>query len=146
MSKHFYPDRSGLFQDDKIPIHRPLSDVMSKKMIWIMLGPSQSPHFNPVEHLEEILDQHAFHENTKWGNIFGRILPNTFLWHILLVFPLICHPSVYDPCQCISGLGTFPQVNITWQLNQFCNKSINYLLYLDASSAWLHKYCRLKAQ
>lgn len=33
MSKHSSPDRSGLFQDDNTPIHRSLSDLLSKKMI-----------------------------------------------------------------------------------------------------------------
>ncbi len=68
----------------------------------------------------DVLDStlHHHHQNTKWGNVFwmnavhpssrdwrinakahwccsgGTWWPNTLLRHFMLVFPLICHPSV----------------------------------------------------
>ncbi len=55
MMKYFYPDGSGLFQDDNAPIHRAggvtewfdenENDV--NHMLWSV----QSPDLNPVEHL-----------------------------------------------------------------------------------------------
>lgn len=46
---------------------------------------------------------HHRHQNINWGNMFWaeqfhrlvESLPNILLWHLMLVFHLICHPYVF---------------------------------------------------
>lgn len=63
MVKYFYPDGSGLFQDDNASIHRAQDftewfdeyENDANHILWV----SQTPDLNPTEHLQEFLDQHV---------------------------------------------------------------------------------------
>lgn len=71
--KHFYPDRSGLFQEDPSPnvqgmrSHWPDEEVDDVNLI---LWPLQSADLNPTEHRQETLDQRvpAFHYHHQNSN------------------------------------------------------------------------------
>jgi len=124
--KHFYPDRSGLFQDKDAPIHRGHWMVWSKcewcesYSVAFTVTRSQ-PSWTPMEDFgltcsplsrppskhqmrEYLLEEQCsslqsssetcrINAKAHWSCSVGTLWPNTFLWHFMLVFPFICHPS-----------------------------------------------------
>lgn len=108
LMKHFYPDGRGLFQDYSAPIHGATGLIEWFVKYGNGVNPSWAPavcgnqkHQTNKYLLEEwcsslhycsrdLMSRHteAVHWSSSWW-------PNTFLNHVMLVFLLICHPSIY---------------------------------------------------